>query len=637
MRVHSLRLGAALMLGLFAIPVRAAETNDTAELFPAGTLAYLEFRQPDRLSREAAALLKGSALDDMPSVLAKFREKRGDNEDFFFDDLMVGYLSMLASPEVIAEFGRLQGGAVALTGFSKDFEPEVVGILLSGSSYAPTVILRMALTADPWMRRVAECEGISLYRERERNRGLKAKGQAAPPEPHGPTYALLPDGLIIGSTTDSVKDMIRRLKGKTADPSLASVAAFRNAGKLRNKPGLFGYADVGALHVQLEESMKTASPPAVLQWNWVKALLNLKAGKQATVSFTLQDGSVELNARIGLDSKETSPVLELLSDKKANVELLHYVPKDAGITLAVALPDGEKRWTNGLALADALAKAEGKRPAQMPSKQIAEIEEGAKLQFGKDLFARITDAVIVVEPLSAIAGTQPFHLLVFSTTDADAAKALDEDFLPKLTTLMGPAAKEVKREAIQGHGIGSLPFESFGPGKRLYFGRDGKTFVVGMNGKDIADSLTAGSKKAGLLGDAKTAAALKEVGNSSIVGLLPLSAGLPGITPMESQSRRFAPVAPGGAPPPPKKPTVDPIRVKLGKDIAKATESLPPGTLTLERTPDQMTLVFRQPNLKFVSAKIVDLLVESSLERILNPNTGGLKAPEAVPPPPPKQ
>src|SRR5262249_34207386 len=149
-------------------------------------------------------------------------------------------------------------------------------------------------------------------------------------------------------------------------------------------------------------------------------------------------------------------------------------------------------------------------------------------------------------------------------------------------------AKEVKREAIQGHGIGSLPFESFGPGKRLYFGRDSKTFVVGMNGKAVADSLTAGSKKAGLLGDAKTAAALKEVGNSSIVGLLPLSALLPVITPIESQSRRFAPVPPGGAPPPPKKPTVDPIRVKLGKDIAKATESLPPGTLTLERTPDQM-------------------------------------------------
>ena len=69
-------------------------------MFPAQTLAYLEFRQPERLSREVASLVRGSALDDMPAVLAKYREKRGDNNMFFFEDMFVGYLSMFACSEI---------------------------------------------------------------------------------------------------------------------------------------------------------------------------------------------------------------------------------------------------------------------------------------------------------------------------------------------------------------------------------------------------------------------------------------------------------------------------------------------------------------------------------------------------------
>src|SRR5262249_29268227 len=150
-----------------------------------------------------------------------------------------GYSSMFAGPEMVAEFGRLRGGAVALTGFNSDLEPEIVGILLSGNSNGPTFIMRTALTVDPWMRRVEEYEGIGLYREKRQD---FRKKEAVIAEFSGPTYALLPDGLIIGSSTDSVKDMIRRLKGRTSDPSLASVSAFRNAAALRDKPGLFGYA-----------------------------------------------------------------------------------------------------------------------------------------------------------------------------------------------------------------------------------------------------------------------------------------------------------------------------------------------------------------------------------------------------------
>jgi hypothetical protein len=635
MSFRALVLGAVLIAVSLVAPARGEGPRDVADLFPAQTLAYLEFRQPDRLSREVAALLRGSVLDDMPAVMSKFRDKRGDNGMFFFDDYLIGTFGLFASPEVIAEFGRLQGGAVALTGFTKNMEPEIVGVLLSGTSNAPTFFMRTVLTMDGSMRKVDECEGIALYREKQVNfRAVKVKEDTPPPpaQPYGPTYALLPDGLIIGSTTDSVKEIIRRLKSRTGDPALSNVAAFRDAAKLRDKPGLFGYADLGALNIQLDEAVKNAGPGYALAWNRIKTLLNPKAGRQATLSFTVQNGTVELTARLSLDGNETSPLIDLLPDKTTSTDALHFVPKDAGVAIAVALADGEKRWSKYVALVEAMDKADGKR-GQTASKQVAELEKVLNLSLGKDVFGKITEAVLVVDPLVLAAKGNPLRLVVLSTTDADAAKAFEEDLIPKLAALIPPGQAKPKSETIQGQRISSLPFDMLGPGSQLHYGRHGKTLVFGLSGPETATALVAGTKKIGLLGEPRTAAAIKEAGDSSIIGVMPLSSLLPLLLLDESEiSRRARFAAPGGAPAPPPKPgVVDPFKVKLTKELAQVTDSLPPATLAIERKPDQVTLVIRQPNLKLASAKIVNRFVDASLEKLLKQGTGG--GVEAVPVP----
>ena len=90
------------------------------------------------------------------------------------------------------------------------------------------------------------------------------------------------------------------------------------------------------------------------------------------------------------------------------------------------------------------------------------------------------------------------------------------------------------------------------------------------------------------------------------------------------------------APAPPKQGIVDPLKVKLSKDLAKVTEALPPAVLTMERKPDQVRLVIRQTNLKSVSVRVVNRFVEASIEKLLNPGADGAGGAEAVPVPPPK-
>ena len=617
-------------VGIIAVsivpPALAQGPRDAAELFPAQTLAYLEFRQPDKLSREVAGLLRGSALDDMPAVLAKHRDKRGPGGGFFFEEMILGEFSMFVSPETIAEFGRLQGGAIGLTGFTKNMEPEIVGVLLSGSSNAPTFVMRTFLTVDSNMRKVDECEGIILYRDKgpDFRRAVPVAAPAAVQEPHGPTYAMFREGLIIGSTTDSVKEMIRRLKGKTGDPALSSVAAFRDAAKLRDKPGLFGFADLGALNIQLEELLKNSSGLAAYEWNRIKTLLNPKAGRQATLGFTIQNGTVELDAKLTLENGESSPLVDLLPNKKVSTELLHFVPKNEGVAFALAIPEGEKRWSKVMALADALHKLDGRRGPGFRN-QIEELEKTLKLALGKDVFAKMSDLAVVVDPLALTASGDPLKLMILSATDEAAAKTFEDDVLPKVAALIPPGGVKPTEQTIQGQRIRSLPFDMLGPGSRVYYGRQGKTLVFGMTGDAAAAALALGVKKSGLLADAKTAAALKELGDASIIGVLPLHTLLPIIIPEDTGARfRAIAVPPGAAPAAPPKPAaVSPFKMHLAKDLAKATEAIPPAILSLERKPDQVTLVIRQANFKAASAKVIDTIVNAGLDRLLNPGGVG--------------
>jgi hypothetical protein len=55
--------------------------------------------------------------------------------------------------------------------------------------------------------------------------------------------ALLPGVIAASSTPEVLGDTVRRLKGKSSRPSLATVPAFQAAAALRHRPGLFAWAD----------------------------------------------------------------------------------------------------------------------------------------------------------------------------------------------------------------------------------------------------------------------------------------------------------------------------------------------------------------------------------------------------------
>src|SRR5262249_30376562 len=160
-----------------------------------------------------------------------------------------GVYGTFVCPEALLELSRLQGGAVALTGFfGKEAEPEIVGFVQTGDSTFFGITTRFIVTVAE-MHVVGEAEGVAIYPSRHQVFAPAPCGGAAPApmfREEGPAIAMMPGLIIMGSTADSVREVVRRAKGKNADPTLASVRAFREAARLRDRPGLFGYADVGA-------------------------------------------------------------------------------------------------------------------------------------------------------------------------------------------------------------------------------------------------------------------------------------------------------------------------------------------------------------------------------------------------------
>jgi hypothetical protein len=631
----------AVALVLSVTPFARAQVKDPADLLPAQTLACVEVRHPDKLAREIALLVKGSALEDMPATMAKFRAKLPKDNNFWLREEL-GMMAMFVSPEMLAEAGRFQGAVFALTGVSKDKGPQWVIVVLSGESNFPGLILRTYLSVDDQVRSAGEAEGVTVYQEHHRVwDAVPPAPPGAPParnEPlvvEGPAMALLPGALVFASSPDQVKDVIRRAKNKSNDPALSGLRAFRDTAKLRERPGLFAYADLEALAGQMDAAAKALTPVQRTQWDAFKTVVNPRAFRAATASLTLQNGNLELQAQVKTVPGQTSPLMALLPDKKADTQLLQYVPRDTVMSLSLGLGDGEKRWAQIVELLDAIAKNQGDSELNLPSKAIKEMQKEYGIDFGKDVAAKIKGAVVCgVAPENSWA-----PLCVVQATDASAAKYLAETALPTLAKIGGKEGEAPKKQQVDGFTVYTTAMPLLSRGASVSYGSHGDVLVLGLDAERVAAALKCGSKKEGLVSNAKYAAAVKEGDGSVAVGVVSVSSAVVGFFRMMEldQGPRFNKVAPppGGPGGPPGGPPVVPKLSERGekalKELTKIMEPLPPVVFGLNRKEDTLVLEARLTGLKTVATKLIDLWVDSALERQLE-RQRGFGVPGGVPP-----
>ena len=607
------RTSALLLLALIAAPASAQQVKEPVDLLSARTLACLEVRQPEQLAAEVNLLLKDSALDDLPMWMARYRAKHPNDNERLRPDRYFGMSALLFTPETIRELGRLRGAAVALTGFTPEGKPVIVGIILAGDSNIVPCILRILLLESDYAV-IAEAEGVPVLGRRhpDYRKANPVEGQKEPPPvvDEGPYLARLPDGgLVIGSDVDAVKDVLKRAKGKSGEPSLGGLAAYREAAKLRERPGLFAYVNPATLSAALDENAQR-NPGALADWKAVKALINPSAFRGAVASLVLENGNLELTVRVDQDRLGLSPAVLLLPEKPAAADGLTFAPRDGLLALTSDLSDGQKRWEKLITLLDAYAALRGQSDINLPGKRIREGEEKQGFRFGADVFARLASMTVVVDTAEMQMPT-----LIFTAKDAEAARALEE-LLPRVVAVLtnDDPAKPTRQE-VDGVSVGDIK----GDGVRapeLFYARQGSALVVGREPKRVARVARTGPKKEGQAADPRLAEALKKADNALLLGVVSPKHFL-----LESIREDLRPVlrrvgGAVGADEPVRRLNLSKQDEELLQSMAATLEPLPPAVVTLTRRGDTLVVEARQTGLRGVSSKFINAYVEGMLDRM---------------------
>jgi hypothetical protein len=417
---------------------------------------------------------------------------------------------------------------------------------------------------------------------------------------------------------------------------LAGVRVFKDASKQRDKPGLFGYANGAEMSQQIDKFLKQekdrVGPEAALHWaSMIKSVVNPAAFRTIAAGWTLENGETELRLDAVLEAKQTSPLLDLLTDKKAQPELLHFLPRNGQVAFTMALPDGDKKMDKLLTVLDGLFK-EGAQPEESyPRKIVRELEEKMKIDLAKEVWPKITGMAVSVGGAPEQQGMPAFTIAI-SAKDADAAQFLQDKAMPKIlgmVILHGEAEAKVSSETIQERALSRLSAE----GVNFYCGRHESTLVLGTDAKQVVQALAGGANKEGLLGDTKVAAAMKEAKDSQLIGVWSLGRTLTAIMNSEHHGGIRRPGPPGGGPPPDKDPKPKLEDDPPIMDFLKASDSLPPAVISLVRKPEGMTLQIRQPGLKGFSAKAITYLIETGLKRSVGAGNGTFeKVGDVIPP-----
>jgi hypothetical protein len=610
-RRHALAL---LMLIALAAPAAAQPVKDTADLFPADTLLFVDVVKPADIGREVTAYAKGTPIENMNEYMAKWRAKLGDG--YFPDAMMLGMISAFAGPEAMAEAARMQGAAVALTGIDKKGDPEIVGVVLPGQSNVPGFILRMFMTADSTMRPAGTVEGVTIFGEIPRNfmRAVPAGGGAPPPppppsKPEAPFVASLPGAIIIGSSLDNVGDVVKRIKGKEAKPALSATPGFKDSGVLRTRPGIFAYANPARGMEVLEAFLKTSPdmlPPMIQRG--LAELVNPKAIRGVALNLALTGGTIDLQVAATLEPGKSSPLLDLFADQKATLQLLHPAPKDSIAAFSLTLTDGEKQFKRLLAVADTIVGNDGEKPSEL----VKHVEERLKGSLGKDVAGRIAAITVALPAKQELPkGAQEVPMLFITGVDAAATEQLEKMVAPLISAILGDM--EPVTETIQGVKVRSLPAAGFPWKAPLHYGRNGTTLTLGSDRKLVAASLW-GKIGDSLAGDPKVAEALQ--GNAAAgVGVWRWGTMLPEALANMGHERKWGP---NGQPIPPDASKVHEKVEKLRKTHAELIGKLPPLVISVARQDDRFTVGVQQRHPAGTPGKLIEGLFDAVMSSATN-------------------
>jgi hypothetical protein len=599
---------------------------EAASLFPKDSLLYFEFVNPRAMTTQLQAMLKGSLIENLPEYLAQWREERSNN---WVGSLMEnGFFMTFLGPEMLAEIGRLQGIAVAVTRIDEADEPAFVGVIFPGESHLPGFLTRFFLTVDGSARLAGKVGDVPIF-----GFALMADNllpvPAVPlppipmprpkPVPQAPFVAKMEGLIVIGSHLADVEDVIKRWQGKAATPSLASWSGWQSSSSLQKKPGFFASLRTDGI-APLVKWITEGDEDATQFQQMLPQFLSPELFPNLQLHLGLLGDAVELRFLAERAPKSPHPLLEVLTSPAS--------PESLKFGLGVGALNGWgfrlKNWGDWfhrcLTWADRVLT-----PFQMqPSQGIAKIEKKLQISFQRDLLDRIDEICWTWPPQQQLPpGATDIPMCCLILKDEAAAERW-ESLLPHLIGAFADEPLEPITELVQGTKVRSLASNVLPWNAPLHYGRSNQRLVFGIDRKLVATVL----RGQGSVPDSIAKPALDAFQNSPLIGFWHWGGHLSSLL-AASKDGAFmlrdadAPAAADAE---------RNQRIEHEKLVAAWTSQIPPLIATLEIAgKDQLPcVVLRQVLPPAVRGKLLDEFFRSLLER-----SEALEGNVPLPPPPP--
>src|SRR5262249_43456245 len=201
-------------------------------------------------------------------------------------------------------------------------------------------------------------------------------------------------------------------------PALSSTRAYQEANKsMADRPGIFSLGDLKALLDMIDQLPLGAGEKETFAS--IKKFVNPAALQSVNQSVSLSAGTLRFRWQAQLDANEKSRVLDLLPASGINPDMLHFVPRDASVLLAISNADGEQRLANLLTLADEIHQAAGGR-GRSPGESLAGLEQMIGMKIGKDILGKIQSLAIGMKTPAGIGDltAPPVVAVVQGTSEA---------------------------------------------------------------------------------------------------------------------------------------------------------------------------------------------------------------------------
>ncbi|MBN2593512.1 MAG: tetratricopeptide repeat protein [Sedimentisphaerales bacterium] len=340
---------------------------DPAALMPPDTLVYFEIGSPGKQIDTILNMLKGTPLENPLAAIG-----RGQQGGVSPGDIVGGFLN----PSTMAEFKKIRGAGVGITGIAPE-DPPVIVVLFPGKSDALRGLLfgALAFVGKP----IEAVEGMQMVE-------FTDGGGAA----YDDNVVILasPPAYTAGQLTWCVK----QYKGVTKEPTLSSSnKSFAKINKKDRQENAFTvWANFDQLYTALTKTFPEGQmPQEILHMNHLADFGNMD---DLIASLMLREDGIALEANVSFKDGYNGLGYNMFRTPKLDKAAFEAVPSEAIVLLSVAL--------NG---------------ADSPQNQMIRqhIQNASGLEIGGDIFVNIEQITLFVMPsgvtsINASSGIPPF-------------------------------------------------------------------------------------------------------------------------------------------------------------------------------------------------------------------------------------